>query len=187
VSFVPGYQNGVLLRTNSQVDSLWLRYYHYYDSVWSAGRGRFRDVVPTLDGGFAAVGDAYASSANPNDPPIYGQDTWVVKVDSMGCLEPGCHLRTGLQSQVTNLRGALSVAPNPAHDLAWLSWELPDNLSGGAQLTITSATGQLVRTEPIALRDASYLLDVSDLTAGLYHLHIVQDGQWLTGGKLLVE
>ncbi|MBK8339181.1 MAG: hypothetical protein IPK99_03880 [Flavobacteriales bacterium] len=70
VSFAPVfYEHGALLRTDGQGDSLWLRYYHYYDSLWTEGKGRFYDVVP-LDNGFIAVGTAFATSNNPNDPTI---------------------------------------------------------------------------------------------------------------------
>ncbi|MBK9274335.1 MAG: hypothetical protein IPM49_07325 [Flavobacteriales bacterium] len=186
-SSLPGPMNGVLLRTTAQGDSLWLRYYHYADSVWTLGKGTLRDVMPTPDGGFIAVGTAYPSSNNPNDPPIYGQDTWVVKVDSLGCLEPGCHLITGLESQVTTWRGALTVAPNPASGVARLAWELPEGLVGSCQLSMVSAAGHLVETVPVALAEKNYSLDVSGYPAGLYHVHLVVDGRWVSGGRMVVS
>lgn len=186
-SSLPDPMNGVLLRTTAQGDSLWLRYYHYADSVWTLGKGTLRDVMPTPDGGFIAVGTAYPSSNNPNDPPIYGQDTWVVKVDSMGCLEPGCHLITGLQSQVTTWRGALTVAPNPASGVARLAWELPEGLDGSCQLSVVSAAGHLVGTVPVTLAEKSCTLDVSGYPAGVYHVHLVVDGRWVSGGRMVVE
>ncbi|MBK9274919.1 MAG: hypothetical protein IPM49_10330 [Flavobacteriales bacterium] len=186
-SSYPSLFNGVLLRTTAQGDSLWMRYYQYADSLWTQGFGNLRDVMPTPDGGFIAVGTAYPSSNNPNDPPIYGQDTWVVKVDSMGCLEPGCHLITGLESQVTTWRGALTVAPNPARGVAQLAWELPDGLVGSCQLSLVSAAGHLVETVPVALAEKNYSLDVSGYPAGLYHVHLVVDGRWVSGGRMVVE
>lgn len=186
-SSLPDPMNGVLLRTTAQGDSLWLRYYHYADSVWTLGKGFLRDVVPTPDGGFIAVGTAMASSNNPNDPPIYGQDTWVVKVDSMGCLEPGCHLITGLQSQVTNWRGALTVAPNPARGVARLAWELPEGLVGSCQLSVVSAAGHVVETVPVTLAEKSCNLDVSGYPAGHYHVHLVVDGRWVSGARMVVS
>lgn len=186
-SSYPSLFNGVLLRTTAQGDSVWMRYYQYADSLWTQGFGNLRDVMPTPDGGFIAVGTAMASSNNPNDPPIYGQDTWVVKVDSMGCLEPGCHLITGLQSQVTTWRGALTVAPNPARGVARLAWELPEGLVGSCQLSVVSAAGHLVETVPVALAEKNYSLDVSGYPAGVYHVHLVVDGRWVSGGKVVVE
>ncbi|MCB0784064.1 MAG: hypothetical protein KDC02_07555, partial [Flavobacteriales bacterium] len=96
------YSKGLLLRTNSQGDSLWMREYFYYDSLMTDGEGTLRDVQPTPDGGFVAVGAAYGSISG-NNPPGLSQDVWVLKVDSMGCVQPGCHIITGIESQVTNL------------------------------------------------------------------------------------
>lgn len=185
-SYTDDGEQGVLLRVNSAGDSLWQRNYFYYDSLMSDGQGTLRDVLPTADGGFIAVGQVYWS-ASGNNPPGYNPDLWVVKVDSMGCLEPGCHLITGLQSQATNLRDVFTVAPNPASDVARLAWELPDALAGSAQLSVVSAAGQLVNTFPFAIAHKSLTLDVTAYPAGLYHLHLVVDGQWVSGCKMIVE
>ena len=185
-----GYVNGVLLRTSANGDSLWLRYYHYYDSLWTEGEGRFLDVIHTSDNGFIAVGAAYFSN-NPADYDsiMYSQDTWVVKVDSMGCLVPGCDGISTITSQITNYRDALTISPNPANTSVHVSWALPAALhnKGAAALSIVNAQGKLVRTLPCDLSREGMDLDVSDLAAGIYHLHVVQDGTWITGGKLVVE
>jgi hypothetical protein len=196
-TYVPGYLQGVLLRTDSNGDSLWLRNYHYYDSLWTEGKGRFLDVIQTDDNGFIAVGAAYDSN-NPADYDsiTYSQDTWVVKVDSMGCLVPGCDGISTITSQITNYRDALVIAPNPASSMVRLSWHLPTTLTtplpgrgagGEGALSITNAQGKLVRTEPCDLFAGAMELDVSTLASGIYHLHIVQQGTWITGGKLVVE
>ncbi|MBK7083267.1 MAG: hypothetical protein IPH53_00745 [Flavobacteriales bacterium] len=54
-------------------------------------------------------------------------------------------------------------------------------------MSVVSAQGQLLRTVPIVLADKSYALDVSNYAAGLYHLHLVVDGQWVSGAKVVVE
>lgn len=190
-SSLPSLFNGVLLRTTAQGDSVWMRYYQYADSVWTQGHGTLRDVVPTADGGFIAVGAAYPGSNNPNNPPIYGQDTWVVKVDSMGCLEPGCHLITGLTSQVTNLRGALRVWPNPVlaqgQGQVQVTWDLPEAVTGSAQLTLVSLAGQVMGSWPVALAEQGHTLDLGGTAAGLYHVHLVVEGRWVSGAKVVVE
>ena len=187
----PDAFNGVLLRTTAQGDSLWLRYYHYADSVWTLGKGTLRDVMPTPDGGFIAVGTAYPSSNNPNDPPIYGQDTWVVKVDSMGCLEPGCHVITGLQSQVTNWRGGLRLWPNPvpAQGQLHVAIDLPAGfaLRGPLRLALTDAAGRLVQEHALPGGVSSFSFPVSSLPAGLYHVHLLDATRWLSGGKVVVS
>ncbi|MEO8588843.1 MAG: hypothetical protein ABI432_05695 [Flavobacteriales bacterium] len=145
------YQNasyyGVLLRTTSQGDSLWMRYYQYYDSVVTNGRGLLRDVQPTPDGGFVAAGVALGVSGQ------YTQDVWVIKVDSMGCIEPGCHLVTGVETQLTNLRDALTVSPNPVARGGAISVELklPQNFTpqGALRLTLVSSDGRLISEQQL--------------------------------------
>ncbi|HQW86037.1 MAG TPA: hypothetical protein PLH93_02570 [Flavobacteriales bacterium] len=198
VSYVPGYRQGVLLRTTALGDSLWLRYYHYYDTVWSAGRGQIRDVIPTSSGSFIAVGTAYSSN-NPNDPPIYGQDTWVVKVDSMGCLEPGCHVVTGVGTQITNLRSVLRVWPNPvqgqgqgqgqAQGQVQVAIELPERFvtRGPLRLTLTDAQGRLVQEESVPQGGSPFSFSLSALAPGLYHLHLSDATRWISGAKVVVR
>ena len=189
---------GVLLRTAANGDSLWMRYYQYSDSIISGGAGQLRDVLPTPDGGFIAVGAAYGISQNGQS---YGQDVWVIKVDSMGCLEPGCHLLTGIESQVTNLQGALTVAPNPVRSGAavQVSISLPPSITpqGPLRLSVVSSEGRVVREQLIGeggrralqgtQQEAMLTALPAGLSAGLYHLHLSDGARWLAGAKVVVE
>ena len=188
-SYVDVSARGILLRTTNGGDSLWMRYYEYSDSLWNAGRGFLFDVIQTYDNGFLAVGTALGLSNDPNDPPLaYSQDIWVVKVDSMGCLLPGCHIVTGIESQVTNYKDALKVWPNPSTSggQVQLTWELPEAArSKSTELSLVSTTGQLMFSQPIDLAQESIQLDVHDLKPGMYFIHLVQEGTWISGAKLL--
>ena len=111
------FWQGILLRTADNGDSLWMRRYFYYDSLMTDGQGELNDVVPTLDGGFIACGFTQGSYTGPY-PPGYSQDIWVVKVDSLGCIIPGCDdFSTVITEQATNLKEALAVYPNPVSSL----------------------------------------------------------------------
>ncbi|QQR87873.1 MAG: T9SS type A sorting domain-containing protein [Flavobacteriales bacterium] len=153
----------------------------------SDGTGAFNDVIPTLDNGFVAVGSVFGS-ASGNNPPGYTQDIWVVKVDSMGCIEPGCHLITGVQSHVTNLQGALVAWPNPvAHGTtATVHVALPEALATSTlRLAVSNAQGQLVLEQGAV--QGNNVLDTSRLNAGLYHVHLANATAWLAGCKVVVE
>lgn len=175
---------GSLLRTTSTGDSLWMRYFDYYDDDVSDGRGYFRDVQPTSDGGFIAVGQAL-----PVGP--YTSDVWVVKTDGYGCLEPGCHLITGMQTQITNLRGALAVAPNPVASggAVQLSIALPESFKqrGALKLTVVSSDGRIVKEATLPEAVCSLNFHLSDFASGLYHVHLSDDARWVSGAKLVVE
>ena len=189
---LPGNQYyGVLLRTTSTGDSLWMRSYQYVDSFVDNGSGLLRDVQPTPDGGFIAVGMAFSGGG-------YSQDVWVIKTDSMGCLEPGCHLITGMETQITNLRDALTVAPNPVAQggSVQVRLQLPEGFAvqGALRLTLVSSDGRVVHEKVIAVTGHSarsegvpLSLDRTRMPAGLYHLHVSDDTRWISGAKLVVE
>jgi hypothetical protein len=175
---------GVLLRTTSEGDSLWMRYYAYHDAVIDTGDAQLRDVLPTPDGGFIAVGVAFGIGP-------YSQDVWVIKTDSMGCIEPGCNLIQGMETQVTNLRGALSVAPNPVASggTVQVSIVLPENFvpQGHLRLTVVSDDGRIVKEETLPGAGSAFSFPPSSFSAGLYHLHLSDATRWISGAKLVVE
>ena len=185
VSYAGGAQQGLLLRTTSEGDSIWMRTYFYQDTLMQAGTGRFYDVLPTDDGGFIAAGAAYQDTLL-GYPSGYSQDTWVVKVDSMGCIVPGCD-GVGVSEIVTNLGGAISVFPNPAHGSAVVQVQLPPSFRNdpNLQLSVVNAQGQMVHRQSAQQGDNT--LDMSTLSAGLYYLHLSTGSTWLAGGKVVVE
>jgi hypothetical protein len=186
---------GMMLRTSATGDSVWMRTYEYVDEQVTGGKGRLRDVALTPDGGYIAVGRTLAV------PGIYSQDVWVIKVDSMGCLEPGCHLLTGIESQVTNLKGALTVAPNPvrAGEAVQVSISLPPSITpqGPLRLTVVSSEGRVVQEQLLGegghrvlqgtQQEATFTALPAGLSAGLYHLHLSDGARWLAGAKVVVE
>ncbi|MCW5900114.1 MAG: hypothetical protein KIT10_12675 [Flavobacteriales bacterium] len=191
---VESYQSGMLLRTTNMGDSLWMRFYQYQDDQMPQGRGFFRDVLPTPDGGFVAVGTAL-----PNG--VHDQDLWVVKVDGYGCLEPGCHLITGMEVQITNLGGALRVWPNPVPRGMPLQVEvrLPEGFTpqGALRITVTDGAGRLVHDERLTQgghrelrgtkQEAILTALPPSLSPGLYHIHLHDNTRWIAGAKLVVE
>ncbi len=184
VSYEGGDQQGLLLRTNSEGDSIWMRRYLYQDTLVTAGEGRFYDVLPTNDGGFIAAGAVYG----PLPTPAYSQDTWVVKVDSMGCLLPGCN-GVGITEQITNLLNAITVSPNPAHGEVQVQLQLPNSLAHEVlELSIVGMDGRVVRRMPWAGNGSNTMqVDVHDLSAGMYTLHVTDGTKWITGTKLVIE
>lgn len=182
---INNFLSGILIRATSEGDSLWMREYVYYDADVAAGRGAFRDVQPTPDGGFIAVGVALGVAG------FYGQDVWVVKTDSMGCLEPGCDTVMGITTQITNLRGALVVSPNPvaAGQPVQVSINLPASFTprGVLRITVTDAAGRLFQEQPVPSGVSGFSFQFSAYPGGLYHLHLTDDSRWISGAKLMVD
>jgi hypothetical protein len=184
-----GQQQGLLLRTNSNGDSLWMRHYAFHDSIINQGTGRFWDVLPLFDGGYIATGVANYPFNAPY-PPGYSQDAWVLKVDSMGCVVPGCDGLTGITEQFTNLGNALSLYPNPVHGELHVGIKLPANLTttGPLTLSVTSLDGKLTLQQQVPTSAAGeVVVDVSSLSSGMYSLHLSDATRWLAGRKFVVE
>lgn len=186
-----GDYQGVLLRTTSAGDSLWMFKYFYQDDVISQGVGQFYDVLPTPDGGFIATGPVYSQFQAPN-PPGYSQDAWVVKVDAFGCIVPGCN-PVGITEQATNLLDAFRIWPNPVLSGGQVQIELdlpPSVKTKDLELSIVSMDGKVVHRQalPTGVLPSHFItLSLSHLSPGLYHIHITSGTTWLTGGKLVME
>lgn len=184
-----GDYNGIMLRTADNGDSLWMRTFVYQDTIMSNGQGALNDVVPTLDGGFIACGTAYNELSMPY-PPGYSQDVWVVKVDSLGCIEPGCNIPMGITTQITNMGYALSVYPNPVRDRLHVSIKLPVNFKteGPLSLTVVSSDGKLVRQQGVETSAPNEVsIDVTGLAVGAYTVHLSDAHTWIAGKKFVVE
>ncbi len=185
VTYEGGNEQGLLLRATGDGDSLWMRNYSYYDEVIDSCRGRFWDVLTTQDGGFIMSGFANGPFNGPY-PPGYSQDAWVVKVDSMGCVVPGCD-GVGVTEIITNMQGALTVFPSPAHGQVQVQIDLPITMRNkqDLQLSLMNATGQLVAQQ--AAFEGNNTISLSTIAAGLYHVHLTNGRTWLAGTKLVVE
>jgi len=179
-------QKGLLCRTTSSGDSLWMFAYYSVADGLTNGTGRFYDVLPTADGGFIAAGAAYFS-ATGNNPPGISQDTWVVKVDSLGCVVPGCN-NVGITEQATNLLGAITIWPNPAHEQTTIHLDLPPSVAHlPLQLSVVGIDGRIVIQQAWPRGVSDFSFPVSGFASGVYYVHVANEGKWLTGDKLVVE
>jgi len=177
---------GLLLRTADNGDSLWMRSYFYYDSLMNDGMGNFFDAVPAGDGGFIACGHTQHTYAGPD--PYDSRDIWVMKVDSLGCIIPGCDdFNVTITEQVTNLKEALTVAPNPAQGSTTVKVTLPAGslFSKDLRLRLVSAQGQEVLVQKAAVGENALLLQGH--AAGIYYVHLTSGSTWLSGARLVVE
>ncbi len=174
---VNGVPNGMLVRTDSTGNLIWRRLYATNTQIDSY----IYDVRRTVDGGFILAGTAF-------DSGLVSQDAWLVKVDSFGCLVPGCQVFDGLEEQVTDLRDALEVFPNPASEQATVRITLPEGTkSKNLRLALVSAEGKLVHEEAVASMAPTHVLDVTRCAPGLYFVHLLDGTRWLSGTKVVVE
>ncbi|MBL7940621.1 MAG: hypothetical protein JNL43_14765 [Flavobacteriales bacterium] len=181
----PGlWDNGMLHKLDADGNVLWSRYYAHYTGLPVGYDHIFNAVQPTSDSGFILTGEAQGPTP-PNTSRL-----WLVKLDSMGCLVPGCHT-VGVQEFESALQSALQVSPNPAREAVRFSLELPGGyqLHGKVQAVLLDAQGKEVGRQ-LAQTNGSLLSGAVALdgqAAGLYYLHLRDEVKWLAGGKVVVE
>lgn len=129
-----GKGRGFICKLDSNGVKLWERtYYSRTDRD-----NYFTDVAKVSDGGFILTGTAWSDT---------DQDVWLVRLDSMGCLEPGCDIVD--VPNVQNLNNALiNFYPNPMHNAAIVEIAIPNNFNiiAGAKLSlkIVDINGKIV-------------------------------------------
>lgn len=151
---------GVMLKLSPDEDSLWARYYRY--GLWNHVC-QFEHMIPTADSGFLAVG-FYWPWSTPSRP-------WLVKMDSLGCDTPGCHL-IGIEELSARQHGDMTLFPNPfSHELNIV---LP-NGPAGATATLFDTQGRIMHQTliPEFLHTEHYTLQTHDLPPGIYILQLV--------------
>ncbi|MCB0766966.1 MAG: T9SS type A sorting domain-containing protein [Flavobacteriales bacterium] len=178
------FDKGMLYKFDAEGNETWSRFYSHYSGIPVGYPQEFYDVKPTSDGGFILTGETNGP-APPNSHRL-----WLVKLDSMGCLVPGCHT-VGVQEFESQLQSALKVSPNPANERVQVSLALPEGyrLEGAVQALLLDAQGkEVLRAQvPTNTTELRGQLDVSGLPSGLYYLHLRDATKWLAGGKVVVS
>jgi hypothetical protein len=158
--------DGVILKVNSNGDSLWM---HSYNTYTGDVQESFFDVHPTLDGGYIMCGSPLSgtSSANYN---------WVIKTNSLG-IAPGIATYTYTYSTVgldsfSNDDGSLQIFPNPAIDKLYLSFSIPIDKSE-TKIIIFNSLGEKMREEEVTLENGYAEVKINGLDAGIYFVELV--------------
>jgi len=178
------FDKGLLYHLDAAGNVLWSRFYSHYAGLPAGYPQYFNDVEPTSDGGFILTGQTHGLSP-PNPVRL-----WLVKLDSMGCLVPGCHT-VGVEEFESQLQSALQVSPNPANEYVKVTLTLPEGyrLDGAVQAIVVDAQGKEVLRQQanVAINELRGTLDVRGLSAGLYYVHLRDAEKWLAGGKVVVS
>jgi len=110
---------GMLYKFDEQGNTIWSRFYSHYSGLPPGYPQQFKDVKQTSDGGFILTG--VTEGIAPPNP----QRLWLLKLDSVGCLVPGCNT-VGVEEFETQLQSALQLSPNPASERVQVSLALPE-------------------------------------------------------------
>ena len=165
---------GWIARVDSMGNLLWEHYYSFdSDSSWNG----FYDIQQVWDGGFIMSGttDAiYGSSQN--------QDAWLVRVDSNGCLVPGCF--TSVPPVEVEPTLSWNIFPNPAGSETEIDYNLPPQMRN-AVLQVININGQVMKQITLSNREHSLTLSVNDMPTGIYLVRL-QTGSGVSEIKKLI-
>ena len=150
-----GYK-GIMLRLNSNGDSLWSR---YYTNRAFEDECHINDIALMDDGGFLFVGFQMPKDFS------YKYGAWLVKTDSMG-FAPGAHTM-GLDKELIWKNERLSIYPNPANHHVQISRMNKQELSEGV-LSILDINGKKIREIEIPENQYTIQINISELEKGVY-------------------
>lgn len=165
---------GWMINVDSNGDSLWYRTYEFLKGEES--KNYFYDVALTSDNGFIVGGYIY-----PKPPDTGIQDSWVIKLDSMGCDTPGCNPGVWVPEDLLS-ENYLDVYPNPTTNRIFCQISLPVVSS---EILIYDVYGRLRKVITIPERQSEISLDVSSFTNGLY-LMVLKDHQKVLGSRKFI-
>lgn len=175
---------GMLYKFDEEGNEIWSRFYSHYDGLPPGYPQLFKDVKQTADGGFILTGETEGPTP-PNSHRL-----WLLKLDSVGCLVPGCN-SVGVEEYESQLQSALRVSPNPASEQVTVDLALREDyrLEGTVQLMLLDAQGKEVlrRTIGASVAQLRANVDLSAYPSGLYYVHLRDDRKWLAGGTVVIE
>jgi hypothetical protein len=171
---------GVMAKIGTSGSLLWQRHYQHLEGAWFLHE--LYDIAQSPDGGFIMVGRVRDTIDAPR------QQGWLLKVDEHGCLVPGCQLVSTREAGAPPAP-ALHLYPNPAAEALYVL--LKDERIAQrqeAQLRLLDMQGRPLRTWPAGPFDeATSVLPLKGLPAGVYVLQYVADGQVLGAERVVVR
>ncbi len=183
-----GYDyGGWVFAMTQEGELLWNR--NIIDQRYPYTRGRFNAVQETPDGGLIITGFTFDTIAVNHSN--FNQNIWLVKLDSMGCLEPDCadlQVLTGsTEPEIQDTARPFRIFPNPLNGGTLYLECNPDHfIKEEFSLSIRDAIGRTLFKTRIQAGNISSL-DVSFLQKGIYLISIEdENGQQLQMEKLVV-
>lgn len=171
---------GWVFRVDEHKAILWER--SYTDTTQQGRVYTLQSIEPTSDGGYIAVGTLINNMTG-----VLESHNWVLKLDSLGCLQPGCgeiNYITGIEEAVFLKGKDILFYPNPSN--GYLNVKFPSDFALGKDvlLDLVSASGGFIKRVKISSLDAR--IDLSALLPGFYFAIISQGNEIIASKKIMV-
>ncbi len=176
----PIFHSSWLFYINQDRNVAWER--AYVDTTYGGTFTGMVQIRHTRDGGFIAVGALSNTMTG-----VFETHVWLLKLDSMGCLTPGCdevNIITNIEPVAFPSGLHLHLYPNPTTTEVNLSLppEAPDH---DLVASLLSSSGQVLRQQ--AYLHPSIRFDPSGLPPGMYYVTVHRKGSLVGVEKLVVK
>jgi hypothetical protein len=167
---------GWFYKIKSNGDSLWYR--EYANLQGPNEQNELRQVTPTPDGGYIGAGTLWPNGSGG------GQDVWLFKTDSVGCLIPDCSV--GISEFNPNAGAQMLIYPNPFKEAFAINYNLPKESKKGV-FELRDLMGRLVYSTGLSNNVNQLQVVASSLKAGIYVASFVVDGVMVCCQKIIKE
>jgi hypothetical protein len=111
-------------------------------------------------------------------------DIWVVRVDSMGCLEPGCHL-TGIEDFESEPHIPFVVAPNPSDGRFTLMLERP--ATDGMRIEVIDLSGRVVFSKVPPTGNFDVEIEMDGFSSAVYLVRVVDSFRQIGVREIIIR
>jgi len=174
-----GLAQGVVMKLDSNGDSLWSRLYGTLTDF-----GKLWDIAPCGEGGYVMCGETYCCNFTPGVGNT--SSMWLVRTDSLGLL-------TGFNELVDiELNIILGLPyPNPASDFFEVSFtihnaQLPDKGRKGVELLLFDNIGKQIASQTLPRGTDKARFEMSKFAGGTYLVVLSIDG-YNAGSRRIVK
>ncbi len=164
-----GAIEGWIVKLGNNGEIKWIRKHVYLTE--SPGFHKINDLKECPDGGLIICGEARDLSDTASIP----QQAWLMKLDSFGCLVPGCQLINATEE--AQEQGTLLLYPNPARDyLNFFYRPAPGQNSRKLSFRIFDASGRELQRFEAQSGETTYIVPLWQWPPGVYFLQLLHDG-----------
>ncbi len=146
--------DGIIIKVNSNGDSLWCRTFDNFPNNATCGE-TFFDVKQTNDGGFIMCGA-------PLFAPTPQSQTWVVKTDSLGLAPGAITVGYNADDKINATNFDVLVYPNPFNNV----FNVKSNANLNTEVVIKTIEGKLILQQ--TLNDFNTTINLNDYAQGIY-------------------
>jgi hypothetical protein len=165
---------GFVMKLDPAGNEIWKHHYYHPEASNPYASHFLYRIQPTPDGGYVAAG--YLAL-----PDTGTQDSWVIKVDSNGCLTPNC-LVTGLPQIRRQNHPEVTVYPNPTSGTIHL--ELPQRMAMYRIVVLSLNGKQLNAVNTTYQKNVTLQLDQPP---GVYFVQVWEKDQLIFEEKVIVR